>query len=166
MMDRPPRVSCAERLLRLKKKNEKRQDAHELSLRVYFTLHASDPEWSTVSVFLSLMLGPQVENADNVLHRSFSACVTSTQDAQECFECQECWTDFDSLIMLNCEWSLKNAWKRVEVLSGGRAAGWCGPGWWPARYRHWSQPRQQQSPLELRCTQRRSADRHRGRKWE
>lgn len=72
------------------------------------------------------MLGPQVKNADKVLQNS--ACVTSTQDVQECFECQECWKEFDSIIMLNCEWSLKNTWKKFEVLSGGRAAGWCGQG--------------------------------------
>lgn len=41
-MDQPRH---AERLLWQKKKEKKkRQDAHELSLIVYFTLHATDPE--------------------------------------------------------------------------------------------------------------------------
>lgn len=47
------------------------------------------------------------------------------------------------------------------VLSGEKAAGWCVREWCPARYRHLSQPHQQQSQPERRCTRHHSADTHR-----
>lgn len=65
-------------------------------------------------------------------------------------------------LFLSSNATVRVVFEGVEMLSGGRAAGWCGPEWFPAHCKRWWPLHQPLSPLELRCSRLHSAQTHGG----